>query len=68
MNIIHLSRKKLPHSPRPGKDYFLLQNPMTTDLRSGRNRTAKVMPAENDIYNPLLRFGRQMIFRWLTPK
>jgi len=41
---------------------------MTTDLRSGRNRTAKVMPAENDISNPLLRFGRQMIFRWLTPK
>jgi len=46
MNIIHLSRKKLPNSPRPGKDYFVLQNPMTTDLPSGLNRTAQVMPAE----------------------
>jgi hypothetical protein len=70
MNIIHLSSKKTFELTLPGKELICnTKKSVGTDFPSDSNNlTTQVALAENDICNPLLRFGRQIIFRWLTLK
>jgi hypothetical protein len=63
MNIIHLSSKKNFPRARPGQESICnITNPWGSDLPSGSSNLAtQAALTENDICNPLLSPGRQIV-------